>query len=872
VIASKKTVSWLRVSRTRLRSAVGALVLGAAALVCAPQDARALTVGPVSLGFDEELLEGMLAFPEVAAEVFGQPISEIRFRGNRRVESEAMMLELDSSHGELVATQKLAKDLRRVWALGYFEDVHVEGELTAAGVILTYVVKERPSVRKIIVEGNDKVKLDDINEVLDLEKNEVLDPGKVRANVEKIKAIYTEKGFFLAEVDFAIRPVEDARGEVDIVILVSEAAEVIVRSVDFVGNKALTGQDLRKVMGTRVGGYLSLITKRAGGVYNRDMFAQDYAVLRSYYADQGYLDADLVDHEVALSADRRFVHITIPVKEGPQYFIGSLGAKELVGREETPLFDDEVLMESIAPVLKVGDVASVTKVHTIRESIERRYKDAGYAYPNVYPMTRQDRENLKLYLNYEIDKGPLVYIERINIYGNEKTADKVIRREIPLLEGDLYSESGKDAAEGRVMRLGYFESVIVSTERGSAEDKIVLNIEVTERLTGQFQVGAGFSTIENFVLQAQISYDNFLGRGTTVTLMAQLSSLRRLFNLSYSSRYFLDTKFWFMLNVFNTSNIYPSFTRKSTGFTMRWGYPIPRIRNLTAFAGYNLEYVDVGTGTAGAAGNSIFSPGAVSSVPQTALISNLFADGLTSALTAGLQYDTRDNVLFPTRGQFHQLHGKFASKYFGSGNQYNRYTFDSRFYVPVIKSKRTFRAWAVFRTNLIVGFIHSPESAGTPIFERYFPGGVYADGHIRGFRLRSLGPKIMVQRSPDPADMLVPYSVGGNLLTAMNMELEFMMVPPANIKGVVFFDLGNAFNTESLYCNDPNPKDLPKSDPCMAVSPANLRYSMGFGFRWQSPIGPLRFEWGFPLDRKPRTPLALGEDRVVFEFNVGTGF
>jgi outer membrane protein insertion porin family len=822
---------------------------------------------------DEDLLEWAIALPDVPQEVYGQPISEIRFKGNRRVESEAMLLELDSSRGELVMARKLASDLRRLWALGYFEDVHVEGELTPAGVVLSYVVKERPSIRKIIVEGIDKVKLDDINEVLDLEANEVLDPGKVRANVEKVKAVYTEKGFFLADVNFAIRPVEDEHGKVDVAIVVREAEEVIVRSIDFVGNKALSDAELRKVMATRIGGYLSVITKRAGGVYNRDLFAQDYAILRSYYADQGYLDADLLDHEIALSADRRFVHITIPVEEGPQYRVGSIGAKEIVERGEQPLFADEILMESVDPLLKVGDVASVTKVHLIREAIERRYKDSGHAFPNVIPMTRQDRENLKLYLNYEVQKGPLVYIERINIYGNEKTADKVIRREIPLLEGDLYSETGKEGAEGRVMRLGYFESVVVSTSRGSADNKIVLNIEVTERLTGTFQIGAGFSTIENFVLQAQIQYDNFLGRGTTVAIMAQLSSLRRLFSFSYSSRYFLDTKFWFMLNLFNTSNVYPSFTRQSTGFTLRWGYPIPRVPNMTAFAGYNLEWVKVGFGTSAAGGGGIFSPGAISSVPQTALISNLFADGLTSALTAGIQYDTRDNILFPTRGQFHQLHGKFASKYFGSDNQYNRYTFDSRFYVPVIKTERNFRAWLVFRANLTVGYIHSPEATGVPIFERYFPGGVYADGHIRGFRLRSLGPKIMVQRSPDPSDFIVPYGVGGNLLTALNLELEFMMIPPANIKGVIFFDTGNAFNTETVYCNDPNPDDLPKSDPCQRFGMSRLRYSMGFGFRWQSPIGPLRFEWGFPLDRQPPTTLIpLGEDPVVFEFNVGTGF
>ena len=405
-----------------------------------------------------------------------------------------------------------------------------------------------------MVEGNDKVKLDDINEVLDLTKNSILDLGVVKANVEKVKGVYVEGGFFLADVDYAIRPVEGEVGKVDVYIIVNEASEVIVRSVTFVGNQAIADEELRTNMNTRVGGYLTLITKRAGGVFNREMFAADYQLLRSYYADQGYLDANFKDPELALSADRRFVHVTIPVEEGPQYRIGRIRAKEVLPRGEEPLFEEAVLAESITPILAEGDVASMGKVNTIVQDIERRYKDSGYAYVNVIPDARQDKEKLLLYMTLEVGKGPLVYIERINIYGNDKTADKVIRREMILNEGSLYSETGKELSEFNVLRLGFFNDVTISTSKGSADDKIVLNVEVTERLTGTFQVGAGFSTIENFVLQAQVQYDNFLGRGTAVTLVAQMSSLRRLFNLSYYTRYFLDSRWNFQFNVFNTRN------------------------------------------------------------------------------------------------------------------------------------------------------------------------------------------------------------------------------------------------------------------------------------------------------------------------------
>jgi len=816
-------------------------------------------------------LRPLLTLAQVPGEIYGQPIVEIRFEGNRRVESEAMLLELESSVGELVTRGKLAADLRRLWSLGFFEDVRVQGELSPRGVLLTYVVVERPTIRKIVVEGNDKVKLDDINEVLDLEKNEVLDLGKVKANVEKVKVLYTDSGLFLADVSYELRSVPDEPGKTDLALVITESTEVIVRGIDFVGNTAFPDKELRRNIGTRVGGYLSVaFPKRAGGVFNREAFQTDYQFLRSFYGDRGYLDASPKDPELSLSADRRFVYLTIPIDEGPQYTIGELRAREVLTPGEEELFTEEVLAESIDPILRVGDVASLGKVQQIREDIELRYKDAGYANVNVVSNSRQDKEQLQLFMTLEVQKGPLVYIERIDIIGNEKTADKVIRRELLLSEGDLYSETGKEQSQYRVLRLGYFSNVDVSTSRGSADDKVVLNVEVTEQLTGTFQIGAGFSTIENFVLQAQVQYDNFLGRGATVSVVAQLSSLRRLFNLSYFTRYFLDSKWNFVFNVFNSQNIFPSFSRTSTGFRVSWGYPI--LRDLTLFLGYNLEYVRVGFGLPGSVAG-VFSPGSLVSIPQQALINNLFSNGFTSAVTARIQYDTRDNFLFPTQGMFHQLQSEFASRYLGSQNEYNRYLLDSRFYFPVIKSKQAFRAWLVFKTRLQVGYVHNVLAQGVPIFERYFPGGIFGDGQLRGFPLRSLGPRILVAASPDPTAVLFPYGIGGNLLTSLNAELEFMIIPPANIKGVVFFDMGNAFNTEPLYCAEANPELLPKSDPCGSWRLRDLRYSVGFGFRWQSPIGPLRFEWGIPLDRqRPTELLRRGEDPIVFEFSIGNSF
>ena len=214
--------------------------------------------------------------------------------------------------------------------------------------------------------------------------------------------------------------------------------------------------------------------------------------------------------------------------------------------------------------------------------------------------------------------------------------------------------------------------------------------------------------------------------------------------------------------------MFPSFTRDSTGVRISWGYPIPRVPNLILFAGYNFEYVKVGFGSFGYGyGGGLYGAGAFATqYSSSALITNLFNNGITSSITTRLRYDTTDNYLFPTRGMRHEIGAEFASKYLGSQNRFNRYDANFRFYFPIIPSKQSFRAWLVFKTRLMLGFIHSPQDKGVPIFERYFPGGIYGDGGIRGYRLRSLGPMMKVQSSSDPTAQLVPYGIGGNLLAA----------------------------------------------------------------------------------------------------------
>jgi outer membrane protein insertion porin family len=393
--------------------------------------------------------------------------------------------------------------------------------------------------------------------------------------------------------------------------------------------------------------------------------------------------------------------------------------------------------------------------------------------------------------------------------------------------------------------------VDVSTKRGSSDDKMDVNVEVSERPTGTFQIGAGFSSVENFIAQAQISQNNLLGRGQLLTLQAQLSSLRQLFLLQFQDLYFLDTDWTFGFNLFRQDRFLYSFVRSSKGASLTWGYLLAE--DLRLLLTYTLE--DVGVSTTGF--RSILGTTAVAPVPIGS-IANLLRSGITSAARALISYDSRNDRLFPSRGWYNTISAEIADpKVTLSENTFTRYEAASRFFYPI---------WGpfVFRLKIEGDLIASRDPRGVPIFERYFTGGIYS---IRGFSPLSLGPVIRAPTDQSQDSNLRSFLVGGNMQVLGNAEIEFPLFEKVGIRGVVFTDAGNAFNVENQYCKiKPANVDISK-DPC--VSPLNLaayRASWGFGFRWFSPIGPLRFEWGIPFRTLP------GEQPIVFEFTIGNFF
>ncbi|MDB4953454.1 MAG: outer membrane protein assembly complex, YaeT protein [Myxococcales bacterium] len=774
----------------------------------------------------------------------GRPIERVQFRGNRKVEDDAIRVQLLSKPGTLFDAAKLREDLRAMWKMGFFADIDVEAEVApSGGVTLTFAVKEKPSIRKVLIAGNNEVELSKINEVLDLELDTIVDISKVKKNRDKIADQYVQKGFYLATVDYEIKPVNEA--EVDVWFKIDEKAKVRIREIQFIGNNNISDDELRGVIATRRADSLSFLND--SGVYSQEAFERDLLIISAHYWDRGYANVKVGTPQLRLSRDKQFMYLSIPIDEGPVFTIGAVNFKgDLIGGPAKNL-------EKIK--MRTGVKFSRTMIAEDREALSAYYQDQGYAYANVLPLTKVDLDKKQINLTYEVSRGKRAYFERISIRGNSKTRDKVIRREMKIAEGELFNNTNLEVSKRRIMALGYFENVVVSTKRGSSDEFVEVNVEVSERPTGTFQIGAGFSSVENFIAQAQISQNNLFGRGQTLALQAQISSLRQLFLLRFVEPYFLDTQWTFAFDLYNQSRGFGTFYRNASGGTLTWGYPLSY--EARAFLTYKLEDVSITTGSGGFA-----NLGATSAPIASTSVANLFRGGVTSSLRASLSWDSRNNRLFPTEGWYDSVFAEYADKWTGSENKFVRWGGFVRHYRPL---------WGPFvlHLNAELGITTSTDPLGVPISERYLVGGIY---NIRGYAPLSLGPKLRTQPPGDVGQALGSLPLGGNMQVIFNSEVEFPLFKKVGISGVVFFDMGNAYNLEDRYCSGLQRKNSStpiQFDPCFRFPDSltlGIRKSVGFGFRWISPIGPLRFEWGIPLDAQ------VGEDPLVFEFTIGNFF
>src|SRR3954471_17483648 len=405
-------------SRTLPQRAIGVLVLALIVVAGARPAAAA----------DEEDAAGTPPAATPAVNLPSLKVVRVLFRGNRKVEDDAIKVNLKTQPGVSLTQEILRDDVRTIWKMGFFEDVQVESTESKAGLVIVFVLKEKPAINKIYVAGNDEVSLSKINEVLDVKKEQILDPAKLKKNVEKIKELYIEKGFYMAEVTYELK--RNSPSEVDVWFRVHENAKVEVRRVNFVGNHAIADSELREVILTHEGNILSIMTQ--AGTYREDVFQRDLLLLQAHYWDRGYVQVKVGTPLIELSPDKQSMYITISIDEGPQYRLGKV---DVTGEL---LASREFFLQRVS--VKTAEIFNRSKLSDDLQKLTDYYKDRGYAYVNATPSTPVNEKTRTVDVAFEIQKGDLVNFDRINIRGNTKTRDKVIRRELRIIEGEPYNQ------------------------------------------------------------------------------------------------------------------------------------------------------------------------------------------------------------------------------------------------------------------------------------------------------------------------------------------------------------------------------------------------------------------------------------------------
>ena len=783
----------------------------------------------------------------------GKEIRRVVVVGARRVDPDDVRATMKLRRGSTCMDPAVTRDAKALWNMAYFDDLQVESDPIGDGIKLTIRLIERPAIRKVVYKGNDEVGEDDIDETISLEPGTILSVPDVESQADAMRQLYSEEGFFLANVEYELKRVPGDTNQVDVVFKIDEGAEVEVRRISFVGNEELPAAELLKIMQTNETGMFSFLSDR--NKFSRAAFDEDLTRVQAWYYDKGYLMMRPGRPTVELTADRAYVDITIPVEEGPRFRIRAFDIMETdgAGNEVETVAPKAQLRKMVK--LKPGDWFSRSKISGGIEGISRTYRDNGYALVEMVPGTDLDEVNHLVDVTINILRGPLVYIERLHVRGNTKTRDAVIRREFRLSEGDLYNQSKIEDGRALVTQLGYFERVDVSEEEGTSRDKMVINVEVAEKPTGTFQVGAGFSSLESFIVTAQVQQQNLFGRGQTLGLNLQVSGIRQQIDLNFVEPWFLGSEWSLGFGLFKRIRDFRDFRQDSTGANVTTGHPLfnPRFR---IFLRYEFENVNISQPR----GNLLGVGGDLANTFSNIFIANAFRDGITSSLRFTINWDNRDNRISTTRGIFANYAVQIADQYLGSDNTFVRQTAFARFY------RKAFGP-VVFKVNTEVGLITSRKIV--PVFERFYLGGIYT---IRGYRLQSVGPQAGVASAGDPNLPIIEQGrpIGGDFQAFYNIEFEFPLIEAVGIKGVLFTDGGNAWNVFAFRdgfgnCQAPLAPEADRSSaPCGMHG--FLRYSVGFGLRWFSPLGPLRFEWGIPIRRRPQ------DSPIRFEFTIGQSF
>lgn len=740
-----------------------------------------------------------LVLADRSAHADGEKITQVVVRGNRRIEASAILNAISIKNGDTLSSEKTDADIRSIYKLGQFQDVQVSSEPVNGGIVLVFSVIEKPIVRGILFEGNKEIKQDKLLDGLPLRRNAIFSQKDLDSATAKLKKQYQDEGYYLVKIEPVIE--QKTPTEYQVVFKITEGKKIRISTISFEGNNSFSARKLRGVMETKEEWFMSWLT--GAGTYKEEVLRNDALLLADFYLNNGYINVKVGEPSIKLADDQESLVVSISVTEGDQYRIGEIAFKGDI------LYPEKEIREKLKSAS--GEVFSRANLRADIGTITDMTADKGYAFNNVDPKTKPDPEKKTLDLTFDVEKGDLVYIERISIAGNSKTRDKVVRREMRLMEGELYSATGFKRSKQNLMNTGYFEEANVATAKGSSPDKLNVNVDLKEKATGAFTIGGGYSSLDGLIFQGSVSQANFMGLGLKANASAAIGGKTNTYSVGLTDPYFLDSKWTLGVDIYRSERDYTDYSRRLTGGDIKAGYPITDF--IGTFWMYKYEIKDIYNPDTSYLTANVKYPDSYP-LGQTA----------TSSIYASVTNNTTDFRFDPSTGMTNTLSVEYAG--LGGDNKYVREICDNTIYYPLW--------WKfVMSAKLAVGAV---QQAGPkiPIDEKFYLGGI---GTLRGYAARTVCP----------IDNGV--YVGGEKELFGNLEIKFPLLQEYGIKGVGFFDYGNAWTSGG-------------------IKPPDILMSYGGGIRWASPMGPLRLEYGIPINPRPGIDNRSGR----FEFGMGSMF
>lgn len=676
----------------------------------------------------------------------GKKIVDVRLKGLSRADKNTIRYYIHARAGEPHDPVRAAEDIRKLYNLGFFDDIRLDLSETASGVDLTYVFKEKPFVREIILTGLKEIEENAVRPKIKTQKGTFFRQDHIPWDKDRIKQVYRNKGFYFSDVRTVVRKLKD--NQVDVEFIIDEGHKITVGSLRFRGVKAFPERTLKGQIETEEASWYTSVSE--SGAYKRDAIKTDLLKLESYYHDNGYIKVKVFDPEVEVDKEKRKIYITLPVSEGDQYRVGKV---EVVGDD---VYTSEELMEKIK--LKTGDVFNRGQFRQDIFDITEMYSRKGYAFANVLPALESHEETKTVDVKIHTQKGRKVYLGKIQIVGNDATRDKVIRREFRLQEGELFDSEKLRRTRQRINNLGFFESVEIE-QRSKQEDLLDLEVKVAERNTGQISASVGYSSLENLLLQGQVKWTNLLGRGQEMSLSLDTSSRRTDYTLSFTEPAVFDRELSAGFDAYNNTFAYDAYGSRTAGGSVKTGKALGEY--LYGRIGYRYEQNDVTIINRATAGTYLLAQ------------EGKFDAG---SIFPSLTYDTRNDPYSPSSGQKMSLSSDLAGV--GGSGRYYRLTGEYTIYQGL-----------PFNTT---GMIHGKigKAAGydgqtIPITQRYFLGGPRT---LRGFTIRDIGPKDENGEA-----------IGGEALLQFNTELQYHF--SRYFRGFLFYDRGNVYGHDDKKNN-----------------------------------------------------------------------